>query len=171
MLSENTIQRILECQKEYPEKRSALIPALHMAQSEVGYLPQEVQEEIARLFNISANEVNSVVTFYDMFFEEPVGDHIIHICKNISCMLRGCDELMQKVCERLQIKPGETTHDKAFTVIASECLGACDKAPMMLVDKNVVGPVKESDLDSILEEAKKGPKHPSPTDVCEGCHG
>lgn len=170
-LSEKTVLRILECQKKYPEKRSALIPALHMAQSEIGYLPREIQEEVATLFNIDVNEVNSVVTFYDMFFETPVGNHIIHVCKNLSCMLRGCDELMQQVCERLRVKPGETTEDKEFTVIASECLGACDRAPMMLVDKVVVGPVHENDLEKILEEAKKWPKHPSPTDALEDSHG
>lgn len=171
MLSDKIKNDILECQKLYPEKRSALIPALHMAQSEVGYLPQNIQAEVADLFGISANEVHSVVTFYDMFFEEPVGNHIVHICKNISCMLRGCDELMQKVCQHLQVKPGEVTQDGEFTVIASECLGACDRAPMMLVDKTVVGPVEESDLEKIFEAAKKGPKHPSPTDVPGAAHG
>lgn len=170
-LSEKTRQAILELQKQYPVKRSALIPALHMAQAEVGYLPRETQDEVADLFDLAPNEVNSVVTFYDMFFEEPVGKHLIHICKNVSCMLRGCDDLMEKLCHKLQIKPGETSADGEFTVIACECLAACDKAPMMIVDDKVVGPVKESDLDQILAEAKKGHGHPSPVTAMEESHG
>lgn len=162
MLTEKTRLAILELQQKYPEKRSALIPALHLAQSEMGYLSRETQNEVANLFNIDPNEVNSIVTFYDMFFERPVGKHLIHACKNVSCMLRGADGLIEKLCHKLQVKPGETTADGQFTVILSECLAACDKAPMLLVDDQVVGPVQESDLDHLISEAKKGPGHPSP---------
>lgn len=171
MLSDKTKNAILELQQKYPEKRSALIPALHLAQAEKGYLPLETQAEVADLFDIEPNEVNAIVTFYDMFFEKPVGKHLIHICKNVSCMLRGCDTLISKMCEKLQIKPGETTLDGQFTVIPSECLGACDLAPMMLVDEKAVGPVKEEDLDRILVEAKKGSGHPSPVEKVEVEHG
>lgn len=167
MLTENTKKAILELQKSYPEKRSALIPALHLAQAEIGYLPREAQNEVAALFNIDPNEVNAVVTFYDMFFEEPVGKHLIHVCKNVSCMLRGSDGLIHKLCQKLQIEPGETSPDGEFTLITSECLAACDKAPMMLVDDKVIGPVQEEDLDKILAEAKKGPGHPSPVPKTE----
>lgn len=153
-LSEKTKEAILNLQKEYPQTRSALIPALHLAQSENGYLPLEIQKEVADLFGIDATEVKAIVSFYDMFFEKPMGKHIIHICKNASCMLRGCDELIEALCAKLAIKPGETSHDGAFTVITSECLAACDRAPMMLVDEKVVGPVQESGLDQILQEAK-----------------
>lgn len=170
MLKEKTRESILELQKKYPEKRSALIPALHMAQAEVGYLPRETQNEVAELFGIDSNEVNGIVTFYDMFFEEPVGKHIIHVCKNASCMLRGADGVLAKLCQKLQIEPRETTSDGEFTVIPSECLAACDLAPMMLVDDKVVGPVKESDLDRILANAKKGPGHPSPVKTMEDHH-
>jgi NADH-quinone oxidoreductase subunit E len=162
MLTEKTQKAILELQKRYPESRSALIPALHIAQAEVGYLPLETQSEVAALFGITLNEVNSVVTFYDMFFEEPVGKHLIHVCKNVSCMLRGSDDVLNHVCRKLKVNPGETTADGEFTVIPSECLAACDKAPMMLVDDKVVGPVSVEELDKILSDAKKGPGHPSP---------
>lgn len=170
MLSEKTRKSILELQKLYPEKRSALIPALHIAQAESGYLPREVQNEVAKLFDVDPNEVNAIVTFYDMFFEEPVGKHLIHVCKNVSCMLRGCDGILQKLCQKLQISPGGTSADGEFTVIASECLAACDLAPMMLVDDKVVGPVQEGDLDRILAEAKKGPGHPCPCKTTEVHH-
>lgn len=170
MLSEETKQAILELQKHYPEKRSALIPALHLAQAEVGYLPLETQHEVAILFGIDANEVNAVVTFYDMFFEEPVGKHIIHVCKNVSCMLRGSDELMDTLCHKLKVKAREKTADGEFTIIPSECLAACDLAPMMLVDEKVVGPVKIEEIDHILNEAKKGKGHPAPVEKPEATH-
>lgn len=159
MLSEETRKAILELQKQYPVKRSALIPALHLAQAEKGYLPYEIQLDVAVLFDIDVNEVNAVVQFYDMFFEAPVGKHILHVCKNVSCMLRGGDGVLQGFCDRLNIKPGERSADGEFTVIASECLAACDRAPMMLVDDKVIGPIQEKDIDSILEEAKKGGSH------------
>lgn len=171
MLSEKTRKMILDLQKKYPERRSALIPALHLAQAEVGFLPRETQNEVAELFDIDPNEVNSVVTFYDMFFEEPVGKHILHVCKNVSCMLRGGDALLETLCRKLQVQPREVTDDGEFTIIPSECLGACDRAPMMLVDDKVVGPIKEEDLDRILAEAKKGHGHPCPMPTVEADHG
>lgn len=170
MLTEKTKKLILDLQKKYPEKRSALIPALHLAQAEKGYLPREIQNEVAALFEIDPNEVNSVVTFYDMFFEEPVGKHLLHVCKNVSCMLRGGDGVLQALCQKLNVQPGGTTADGQFTVIPCECLAACDRAPMMLVDDKVVGPVQEGDLDRILSEAKKGPGHPSPVPLTEAHH-
>lgn len=162
MLKEEIRQTILKLQKRYPSKRSALIPALHLAQTQLGYLPREIQNEVARLFDIDFNEVNAIVTFYDMFFEEPRGKHILHVCKNVSCMLRGSDELLDNLCGKLKIKPGETTEDGEFTIIASECLAACDRAPMMLVDEQVVGPISENELEQLLERVKKSAGHPSP---------
>lgn len=170
MLSEKTKKSILDLQKIYPEKRSALIPALHLAQAEIGYLPREIQNEVADLFGLDPNEVNGVVTFYDMFFEEPVGKHLLHVCKNVSCMLRGGDGLLKNLCHKLNIKPGETTADGEFTVIPSECLGACDRAPMLIADDKVEGPVGVEDIDRILENTKKGSGHPSPVKQ-ETIHG
>lgn len=170
MLTDETKNAILELQKLYPVKRSALIPALHLAQSEAGYLSAEIQDEIADLFDVEPNEVHSVVTFYDMFFDKPVGKHILHVCKNASCMLRGSDELLSKLCHKLQIKPGETTADGEFTIIASECLAACDKAPMILADDKVLGPINESEIDDLLSSVKNSPGHPTPISLHEVDH-
>lgn len=167
MLSETTRQAILDLQKQYPEPRSALIPALHIAQAELAYLPREAQVEIAELFNISVNEVHAVVTFYDMFYEEPVGRHVIHVCKNVSCMLRGADDVLAGLCQKLNVSVGEVSADGQFTVIASECLGACDQAPMALVDEQVVGCLRVDELDRVLAEARQGRGHPSPMTAAE----
>lgn len=170
ILSKETHEAILALQKLYPQKRSALIPALHLVQAEKGYLPTEVQKEVADLFEIDLNEVNAVVTFYDMFHEKPTGKHILHVCKNLSCMLRGADELLETLCQKLKVNVGETSEDGEFTVIASECLAACDRAPMMLVDDKVVGPISETDLDHILSEAKKSKGHASAVEMSEVKH-
>lgn len=159
MLSEKTRDAILELQKKYPLKRSALIPALHLAQAEAGYLPRETQNEVAALFGIDPNEVNSVVTFYDMFFEEPTGRHILHVCKNVSCMLRGGDQLLSSLCEKLRTEPHAVTPDGEFTIIPSECLGACDRAPMLIADDKVIGPVDLNQIDQLIAEAKQGKGH------------
>lgn len=152
MITEKTQNAIKSLQESYPEKRSALIPALHLVQNEIGYLPLEAQAEVAELFAITTSEVHAVVTFYDMFFEEPKGKHLIHVCKNVSCMLRGSDGLLGSLCHKLGVSPGETTQDEEFTVVPSECLAACDRAPMMLVDEEVIGPIHEGELDQILTD-------------------
>ncbi|MBA2368038.1 MAG: NADH-quinone oxidoreductase subunit NuoE [Candidatus Protochlamydia sp.] len=166
-ITDETKNAILELQRLYPVKRSALLPALHLAQADAGYLPREIQKEVADLFEIDVTEVHGVVTFYDMFYEEPVGKHLIHVCKNISCMLRGGDGLLARLCQKLQTAPGGTSPDGEFTIIASECLAACDRAPVMIVDDKVVGPVHVEQIDSLLVEAKQGPGHPSPIGIEE----
>ncbi len=165
MLTEQTKQAIKNLQKRYPTKRSALIPSLHLAQAQIGYLPIEAQEEVALLFEINVNEVHAVVSFYDMFFEKPGGKHVIHVCKNVPCMLRGADSILEKMCLQLKIQPGDTTEDGEITVIASECLAACDRAPMMLLDEEVIGPVDEKDLPSILSRLQLKKGHPSPVSL------
>lgn len=155
MLTEPTRKAILELQQRYPEKRSALIPALHLAQNEVGCLPLETQTEVAELFDLAVSEVHAVVTFYDMFYEKPMGKHIIHVCKNASCMLRGADGVLSTLCQRLGVAPGGTSTDGEFSIIPSECLAACDRAPMLLVDEEIIGPVQESDLEQVLANIKK----------------
>lgn len=155
MLTEKTREKILELQKLYPSKRSALIPALHFAQAERGYLPQEVQAEVAALFDVELNEVHAVVTFYDMFFEKFPGKHLLHVCKNVSCMLCGADQLIETLCQRLNIAPGETDAKCEFCVIPCECLGACDRAPVLLLDEELMGPVHAEDADNLLSEAAK----------------
>lgn len=167
MLDEQMRKSILDLQKLYPKRRSALIPALHLVQSQIGFLPPEAQKEVAELFEIDVTEVRSIVSFYDMFFEKPVGKHLFHVCKNVSCMLRGADELLQGLCKRLCVQPGEVSADGECTVIASECLGACDQAPMIIADEKVYGTVAAKDLDNIIFETKKELGHPSPMRLSE----
>lgn len=158
MLKTQTKEAILELQKRYPEKRSALIPALHLAQEEVGYLPPLIQLEVAELFGIDPNEVRAVVSFYDMFFEEPVGKQLFRVCKNLSCMLLGADQLLERFSEKWGICPGQTSGDGACTLLAVECLGACDRAPAMLLNQELMGPVGAIELDAAALKSGLKPK-------------
>lgn len=167
-LNEETKSAILKLQQKYPHKRSAIIPALHLAQGEKGYLCRKTQMEVAHLFDLEPNEVHAIVAFYDMFFDQPVGKHHLRVCKNVSCMLNGSDKILDNLCKKLEIEAGGTTADGEFTVIAAECLGACDKAPMMLADSRVIGPLKEEDFDTLIETIKTWPGNPSPISNTEG---
>lgn len=166
-LSEKTIGAIRKLQEIYPNKRSALVPALFLAQKEKGYLSRETQNAVADMFDVDPNEVNGIVTFYELLFDKPVGMHQLFVCKNVACMLRGSDELLEKICEKLGVSPGGTTEDKEFTVLPSECLAACDRAPMLLGDDVVYGPVKEEDLDAVLDNIRNGRGCPCPISVEE----
>jgi NADH-quinone oxidoreductase subunit E len=118
----------------YAHPRSALLPALHAAQDQVGYLSEAAMTDVADALGLPVSEVASVATFYSMFHPGPVGRHQIRVCTNISCYLNGCGEVLDHLCGRLGIRPGETTPDGRVTLEAVECLAACEEAPVMLVD-------------------------------------
>jgi NADH-quinone oxidoreductase subunit E len=148
-LSDKAIKEIQELMKRYPQARSALIPALHIAQNEAGYLPRDIQEEVAKLFSIEVSEVESLVSFYDMFSSEPRGKKQIFVCKNISCMLRGGDLICDKVARKIENRAEYTLH-------LSECLGACDKAPVMIFEEKAIGPLTEEQVDKLFSEEPHG---------------
>lgn len=151
----STREAIVDLQKLYPEKRSALIPALHLAQEECGYLPDAVQVEVADLFELNPIEVRGVVSFYDMFHEQPGGDHTLHVCTNLSCMLRGGDRLYETCASLLNVDAHGRSADGTISLIESECLAACDRAPVLLVDHRLVGPVAPEELSAVIEQAKQ----------------
>lgn len=146
MLTESIRKHIVQLQESYPEQRSALIPALHIVQKEYGCLSEELQQEVANLFNIALNEVKAVVSFYDMFHEQPLRGEPLRICKNLSCMLRGCDALIQQIKQEVEHSP-----ELNVEIEECECLGACDRAPMVIFKEEVHGPITHLDqLKTIL---------------------
>lgn len=151
MLSEATRDRIQALITKYPQPRSALIPTLHMAQDEVGYLSPDVIQEIAEIFGLSPNEVYEVVSFYTMFHRKPVGKYVVQVCTNISCLLCKSEEIMAHLQKRLGIKPGETTVDKKFTLIEVECLASCGTAPVVQINDEYHENLTLERLDQILE--------------------
>jgi NADH-quinone oxidoreductase subunit E len=134
--------------EKFPVKRGALLNALHLVQSETGYISQEIAKELAGMFDIQPADVLGVVSFYNMFYEKPQGRHHVHVCTNLSCSLRGGRSLLRELEEHLGVGPGETTPDGRITLGHEECLGACAYAPMMRVDDTY-----HEDLD--LEQAKR----------------
>ena len=133
---------------KFPAKRGALLNALHLVQSETGYISRELAVELAELFEIHPSEVQGVVSFYNMFYDKPQGRHHVYVCTNLSCSLRGGRVLLKELEEHLGVRSGETTEDQRITLGHEECLGACAYAPMMRVDETY-----HEDLD--LEQAKK----------------
>jgi NADH:ubiquinone oxidoreductase subunit E len=133
----------------YPEKRSALIPALHAAQKVHGWCSPEAIEQVACVMQITPGEAAAVATFYDMFETKPVGRERIYVCTNISCSLRGADELLAAMKEA-------AGDDPDFNIRGFECLGACDMAPMASVNGDFVGPLEVSDCKTIIDNVKAG---------------
>jgi len=146
--AEQEIEKILA---RYPVKRSALLPLLHLAQDQEGYVTPEAMEEIARRLDVSAAYVQSVCSFYTMFHTRPVGKYIILFCHNISCKLRGADQLLAYTAGKLGVEVGGTTPDRKFTLLKEECLAACCGAPMMRVNETFHEFLTREKIDQILD--------------------
>ena len=134
----------------YPEKRGALLPVLHLAQDTFGYVSLEVEEYVAGLFELAPAHVHEVATFYTMFFKEPKGRHVVSVCHNLTCHLLGAKDIIEHLKTRLGVDVGETTADGRVTLLAVECLCACEQAPMMQVDDRYEGLLTPAKVDTIL---------------------
>jgi NADH-quinone oxidoreductase subunit E len=127
--------RIDELLRRYPSRRAALIPLLHLAQGRCGgWLPDEAVAAVASVLGLAPADVYGVVTFYDLFHQKPVGRHRIRVCTNLSCQLRGADEILAALHAELGVGEDEVTADGRCSYVHFECLGSCDTAPMMMVD-------------------------------------
>ena len=143
MLSEQAKNEIRALQARYPVPRSALGPALYVAQREVGWLPAEVMAEVGALFGLDEAEVGEFASFYHMYkTHEAPGQYYIELCTNVPCMLRGSGVLAEQLKERLDIAFGETTHDRQFTLGEVECLGSCATAPMFMCTERSTGKIR-----------------------------
>ncbi len=158
ILSEPLRQKITALFPRYPSKRAVTLPALHMVQEHLRCVPYLAMAEIAELLEITPAEVHDTMSFYGFFPQAPLGDVRVWICRSLSCMLRGGDELLEHACKRLGIEPGATTADGKLTVEYAECLGICDFAPAALADDGrVFGPLDEASVDAMLQEVRRGP--------------
>lgn len=162
--AENTILA-KEIIGRYPLPKSALIPLLHLAQEQDGWVTDEAMEHIAELLGVTPAEVIGTCTFYEMFKREPVGEYLINVCTNISCMLLGGEELLHHLEERLDIRPGSTTPDGMFTLEDVECIAACTEAPCLTVNYRYFHKISHDEADKLLDDLKAGrrahdvPKH------------
>ncbi len=156
MASGKINQACAEILKRYPQKRSALLPLLHLVQEERGYLSPEALEEVANLLEMRPTDVWEVASFYTMFHFRPMGRCHIEVCHNLSCSLLGAESLLDHVKERLQIREGETTPDGRFSLGRAECLAACDAAPMVQINGYHYGPLDRSQLEQLLVTIERG---------------
>jgi NADH-quinone oxidoreductase subunit E len=156
MLSEALQAQIRAYIPRYPDKRAVTLPALHIVHEHFRCVPLQAMEEIAALLEITPAEVHDTMSFYGFFPQAPIGDVRLWFCRSISCMLTGGEALMDRACQKLGIRPGQTTADGKLTVEAAECLGLCDFAPAALADNGrVFGPLDEVKADTMIEELKR----------------
>lgn len=150
--SEAQLGEVERLQGLYPARRAALLPVLRMAQDAFGHISPAVEIYVAGLFGLAPAHVHEVVTFYTLFYQQPVGRHVLAVCQNLSCALAGAEDVIAHLQARLGIEPGETTPDGRVTLLRVECLCACELAPMMQVDEEYVGPLDPATLDRVLAE-------------------
>ena len=142
---------------DYPDRRSAILPALRMAQDEHGgWLPPEALREVAEALELAPAQVEAVASFYDMLHLEPVGRHVVEVCTNLSCALVGAQQVVEAFERELGVHPGETTEDGAVTLRTVECAGGCGRAPVVVVDGRYREPVRPEDVPAIAEEVRGG---------------
>lgn len=155
MLNATVQKRIAELKDRYPQKRSAILPAMHVVLEEVGYYNSEIQKQVAQLLGLSEMDVAETVSFYTYFPKQGVGKYHIQVCTNVSCMLSGAEQLVSYLEEKLKIKVGETTPDGLFTLSQVECLGSCGTAPVMQINQNYYENLTKSKVDRIIEDLRK----------------
>lgn len=156
------VQKII---KRYPEGRqkSALLPILHIAQAEFGgWLSRETMDYVASILNLKPIEVYEVATFYTMYNLEPVGKCVLEVCHTGPCCLRGADDIIEYLENKLGIKAGETTTDGMFTLKRVECLGSCGTAPMMQVGNHYLENLSVEKMDDLLDELRRKHNVPKP---------
>jgi len=148
-------QRFHKLVTQYPWKRSALIPLLLYAQDEVGYLSDEVISDIARRVDLTELEVRNVISYYSLLRTKPAGNYVVQVCTNISCMLRGAEEVFEHCKQKLGVDHKEVTRDGTFSVEEVECIGACSWAPAVQVNYDFHLEVTPEKMDRILESYEK----------------
>lgn len=149
-LTETEIQAIDHEVSMVPSKKAAVIEALKVVQQNRRWISDESVEAIAAHLEMSAAEVDSVATFYNLIFRKPVGRHIVLLCDSISCYVMGYKKLYEALQQQLNIKFGETTADKKFTLLPNACLGCCDHAPALMIDEDLYRDIKMEDLEKVL---------------------
>jgi len=148
-------ERVQELKALYPDPRSAIMDALHLAQKRHdGWLPVEALQEVADAMGLTPAHVQSVASFYDMYHLAPVGRHAIEVCTNLSCALVGAQDVVDAFERELGVPPGETTEDGAVTLRLIECAGGCGYAPVVVVDHRFREPVRPDEVPAIVEELR-----------------
>ena len=150
VLSDEEIEEIEHECAHLPDRQSAAIDAMMIVQKRRGWISDESLAAIARLLGMSVEALDSVATFYNLIFRQPVGRHVVMVCDSVSCYVMGADSLRARIEGHLGIRTGETTEDDRFTLLPIVCLGACDRAPTLIIDEELIGPVDADDLEAVF---------------------
>jgi NADH-quinone oxidoreductase subunit E len=145
---------IQKVRKQYPQTRSAVLPALRLAQEQYGWLSREALEEVAEALDLTPAYCMSVASFYDLFHLEPAGRHLVEVCTNVCCGLVNAQAVLEAFERELGIEPGETTADGEVTLRAAECLGGCSTPTIVAVDHRYRESVEPEDVSSIVQELR-----------------
>ncbi len=151
MLSEENLKKVEELKTKYPTTQALLLPVLWLVQEQEGYISEDSMKYVAELLNIPFSHVLGVVTFYEMFHSHMGGKYHIEVCTNVSCMLRGSEKILEHLEKRLNIKAGQTSLDKKWTLKKVECMGACGGAPMMAIGDKYYENLTIEQIDKILD--------------------
>jgi NADH-quinone oxidoreductase subunit E len=150
------IEQIREIAKQYPESKSAILPALRIAQEQYGWLSREAFEQVAEALDLTPAYCMSVASFYDMFQLEPVGTHMVEVCTNVCCGLVNAQAVLEAFERELGVSPGGTTADGSVTLRAVECLGGCSTPTIVAVDHRYRQSVTPDDVAGIVAELRNG---------------
>lgn len=155
-MTEETKKRIKALLPRFPGRRSAILPALHAAYGQYGYLNNQIYDEISAIIDVPSVEIAEAASFYTLFPKKKVGKYLIMVCTNISCALNGSDNLVHYLEAKLGCKVGETSQDRLFTLGTVECLGSCGTAPVMQVNDAFYENLTKQKIDQLIEEFKRG---------------
>ena len=156
MASSTLYDEIQEIAARYPQRRSAVMPALRLAQERYGWLPPDAFREVGEALELTPAYCKAVASFYDMFHLELVGRHMIEVCTNVSCALVGAQQVLEAFQVELGIEAGETSEDGAFTLRTIECAGGCGWGTVVSIDHRYREPVHPDDVPGIVEELRNG---------------
>ena len=150
MLTQEERREIEEEVARYPQRRAVCTEALRIVQYHRGWVSDEAVQEIAEILEMTPDEIDGVATFYNLVYRKPVGRHVILVCNGVTCWVMGTEAVQAYLTERLGIGPGETSADGKFTLLPVVCLGACDRAPAMMIDTELYGDLTPERIDKIL---------------------
>jgi NADH-quinone oxidoreductase subunit E len=154
-LSSHLLDEIKALPARYPQPRSAVMPALDLAQEELGHLTPEAMSEVAEALQLDPGYVEGVATFYTLFHLEPVGKHRFYVCTNLSCMLRGAEDVVDRLKQAIGVgQPGEVSKDGLFSYEEVECLGACEYAPVCRLDHRYEVDLTRAKVDSLVNDRR-----------------
>jgi len=154
MFNDTVIKEISEIRDKYPDRKSALLPALYVAQREFGWLSHEAMTSVSQALNLPEALVRGTASFYSMFRQKPVGRNLIQLCTNVSCMILGAEKLIDFISAKYGVAAGGTSQDGRFSLVIMECIGACGTAPAMLVNTDFHDNLTEKTIEEILEKYK-----------------